>query len=77
MSTSAITAQALRLLADEIRAPDDVPACCLRDAAGLIERQARAIAVARAEFGKIWPAGSACEHRHAAAGFKALEVADV
>lgn len=35
-----------------------------------------AIAVARAEFGKIWPNGSACEHRHAAAGFKALEVAD-
>lgn len=35
-----------------------------------------AIAVTRAEFGKIWPNGSACEHRHAAAGFKALEVAD-
>lgn len=35
-----------------------------------------AIATARAEFGRIWPNGSACEHRHAAAGFKALEVAD-
>lgn len=42
-ATAAITAQALRLLAAEIQAPDDVPACCLRDAADLIAAQAAEI----------------------------------
>ena len=29
---------ALRILADEIKAPDDIPEICLRDAAAMIER---------------------------------------
>ena len=35
---------ALRLLADEIQSPDDVPAACLRDAATLIEKLRAAVA---------------------------------
>lgn len=75
MTIATTTAQALRLLADEIQAPDHVPSLCLRDAADLIERQAEAIAKARAAFALIWPDGPACEHRHAAAGFRALDAA--
>lgn len=50
MSTATITAQALRLLAAEIQAPDDVPACCLRDAADQLDAQAAEIERLRAEL---------------------------
>ena len=40
MTNPHITAKALRILASQIQAPDDIPAICLRDAADLIERQA-------------------------------------
>lgn len=46
-ATATTTAQALRLLAAEIQAPDDVPACCLRDAADLIAAQAAEIEALR------------------------------
>lgn len=42
MTAPHITSQALRLLADQIQAPDDVPALCLREAADLIDRLATA-----------------------------------
>lgn len=75
MSTATTSAQALRILAAEIQAPDHVPSLCLRDAADLIERQAAAIAEARAAFALIWPDGATCTHTHAAAGFRALDAA--
>lgn len=46
-ATAAITAQALRLLAAEIQTPDDVPACCLRDAADQLADQAAEIKALR------------------------------
>lgn len=78
MSRASAHAKGLRDAADaaDFLLRGDLSADLLRAAADLIERQAQAIATARVEFGKIWPNGSACEHRHAAAGFNALEVAD-
>lgn len=70
---STTTAASLRVLANEISAPDYVPALCLRDAAALIERQAAAIAQARTCALAIWPRGKDCEHAQARELFNALE----
>ena len=42
-STPQTVSAALRILANDITSPDDVPAQCLREAAGLIESQAAEI----------------------------------
>lgn len=73
MSAATTTAAALRVLADEIRDPDDVPALCLRDAAALIERQDAAIKQALVCALAIWPRGKDCEHKQAREMFGALE----
>jgi hypothetical protein len=67
------TAAALRILASEIRSPDDVPAMCLRDAANMIERQDAAIRQALVCAQAIWPRGKDCEHTQAREIFAALE----
>lgn len=72
MTDPNIHALALRLLAAEIQAPDDIPAMCLRDAADLIEAQAARMARARAALLLIWPKGEACERIHAREAFKEL-----
>lgn len=72
MTDPHIHAEALRLLAGEILAPDDVPAMCLRDAAALIEAQAARMARARAALLLIWPDGEKCQHVHAREAFEEL-----
>ena len=45
MTTSTATlASALRILANKIQSPDNVPATCLREAADRLEEQAQTIA---------------------------------
>lgn len=44
--------KALRILADQITAPDDIPAMCLRDAAAMIESLATQLAEARDQLEK-------------------------
>lgn len=45
--------KALRLLADQIQSPDNVPAMCLRDAACMIESLASALERAEGEKNAI------------------------
>jgi len=47
-----IMPKALRILADQITAPDDIPAMCLRDAAAMIESLATQLAEARDQLEK-------------------------
>jgi hypothetical protein len=52
MKTSTATlASALRILADDIQSPDNIPALCLMDAADRLEEQERTITELRTELG--------------------------
>lgn len=60
MSTPAITAKALRLLARQIQSPDEIPAMCLSDAADLIEKMAGELAALN--WGAIITHCPTCRH---------------
>jgi hypothetical protein len=62
MSDPATTAKALRILADQIQAPDDVPACCLREAAEMVTRLAADVERLRGLLREVLPF---VDHAHA------------
>ena len=71
-TTPEVLAAALRALADEIKAPDDVPAMCLRDAAAMVLDQAEELAALRRNRAAWEASGQDAEKRSRYAEARAL-----